>query len=238
MDKIQPTAPRVAVLLAGCGHRDGSEVREAVLTLLALDQQGAQVQCVAPNAAQAEVIDHSSGALCPDASRNMWVESGRIARLGQCADLASVQVADFDALLLPGGTGVAKNLCTWGRERERAQVRPDVAAFVGGFFDAGKPVGAVCIAPALVALVLAAQGRSARLTLGSGADGLAQALARLGQQHQAVPSAREVVCDPALRLASSAAYMHAQASLSDLMLGISATVAQVLDWVRAAPARA
>lgn len=233
MSSLQGPAPRVAVLLAGCGHRDGSEVREAVLTLLALDQQGAQVQCVAPNAAQAEVIDHSSDAVCPDASRNMWLESGRIARLGQCAELARVQVSDFDALLLPGGSGVAKNLCTWGRERDRAQVRPDVAAFVGGFFAAGKPVGAVCIAPALVALVLAAQGKSARLTLGSGADGLAQAVERLGHQHQAVPSAREVVLDSALQLATSAAYMHPQASLSDLMVGISQTVAQVLRWVQA-----
>lgn len=223
-------APRVAVLLAGCGHLDGAEVREAVLTLLALDQQGAAAQCIAPNAPQHHVVNHTNGDVVPGAQRNMLEESSRIARKGQCLDLAQARVADFDALLMPGGYGVAKNHCGFAFDGAQAQVREDVAAFVRGFFDAGKPVGAVCIAPALVALAL--QGRHhAQLTLGSG-EGVAQAMEQLGHHHQATPDACAVVVDEGLRLVSTPAYMFDDAPLRDVYTGISACVREVLARVR------
>lgn len=218
---------KVAVLLAGCGHLDGAEIREAVLTLLALDQQGARVQCVAPNAPQLHVINHVTGQVVPDQTRNILEESSRIARVGQCLDLAQARVADYDALLIPGGYGVAKNHCTFALKGAQAEVRADVAAFVRGFFAAHKPVGAVCISPALVALTLAASGDGATLTLGSG-DGVAQAMTELGQRHQAVASAREVVIDEAHKLVTSPAYMFDDARLADVCEGISACVREVL----------
>ena len=218
--------PKVAVLLAGCGHLDGAEVREAVLTLLALDQHGAAYQCVAPNADQHHVIDHATGQPAAGGSRNILAEASRIARVGQCLDLALAKADDYDALVMPGGYGVAKNLCGFAFKGAAAEVRPDVAAFIRAFFDAAKPVGAICIAPALVALALA--GRSqAELTLGNDA-GCAEAMRTLGHRHRDTPSAREVVVDEARKLVTTPAYMFDDARLSEVFVGIERCVAEVL----------
>ena len=217
---------KVAVLLAGCGHLDGAEVRESVLALLALDQHGADYQCIAPDANQHHVINHVTGQPVPGAVRNILEESSRIARKGQCLDLAKARIEDYDALVMPGGYGVAKNHCSFAFKGAEAEVRPDVAAFVRGFFDAKKPVGAICIAPALVALALS--GRStARLTLGID-PGCADAMRRLGHLHQDTPSAREIVIDEALNLVTTPAYMFDDARLSDVWVGIERCVAEVL----------
>lgn len=221
--------PKVAVLLAGCGHLDGAEVREAVLTLLALDQQGAAYQCVAPNAPQHHVVNHVTGEPVPGATRNVLEESSRIARLGQCLDLAQAQVEDFAALIMPGGYGVAKNHCSFAFKGAEAEVRPDVAAFVRGFFDAKKPVGAICIAPALVALALHGK-TSANLTLGNDA-GCASAMQQLGQHHQDTPNARQIVIDEAHKLITTPAYMFDDARLSDVFVGIERCVAEVLKRI-------
>jgi enhancing lycopene biosynthesis protein 2 len=226
-------APHAAVLLAGCGHLDGAEVREAVLTLLALDQHGATFQCIAPNADQFHVVDHVTGKPVEGARRNILEESSRIARLGQCLDLALAKASDYDCLLLPGGYGVAKNHCGFAFKGKDAEVRPDVAAFVKAFFEAGKPVGAVCIAPALVALVLAGSGKHAALTIGDDA-GCGAALNALGARHQDRGSAREIVVDEDLKLVTAPAYMFDDARLSDVFVGIDRTVAEVLKRVKPA----
>lgn len=222
--------PKVAVLLAGCGHMDGAEVREAVLTLLALDQHGAAFQCVAPNAWQHHVINHVTGEPVPGAQRNILEESSRIARHAQCLDLAHARVQDYDALLIPGGYGVAKNHCSFAFQGANAEVRSDVATFVRGFFSASKPVGAICIAPALVALALHGSNESATLTLGNDA-GVAAAMAQLGQQHTNTPSAREIVIDEAHKLVTTPAYMFGDARLGDVFIGIERCVAEVLKRV-------
>jgi enhancing lycopene biosynthesis protein 2 len=222
----------VAVLLAGCGHVDGAEVREAVFTLLALDQHGARFQCLAPDASQTEVVDHSTGRPVEGVVRNILSEASRIARAGQCLDLAKADPGAYDALLLPGGNGVAKNLCSFAAEGPRASVRPDVAAFVGSFFEAGKPVGAICIAPALVALVLKGRSRRATLTLGDGS--VAAAMEQLGARHRTVASSREIVIDEDLKLVTTPAYMYGDARLSDVWVGIERCVAEVLRRVPAA----
>ena len=222
--------PQVAVLLAGCGHIDGAEIREAVFTLLALDQHGARVQCLAPDAAQFEVVDHHTGRP-RDSVRNILEEASRIARLGQCQDLAHADPAQFDALVLPGGAGVAKYFCSFAREGAGGKVRPDVLKFITHFFDAGKPVGAICIAPALVALVLHASGRKAALTLGSG-EGVAGAMAKLGMAHKAVPTSREIVIDEPLKLVTTPAYMYGEARISDVWVGIERCCAEVLARIQ------
>ena len=220
-------SPRIAVLLSGCGHLDGAEVREAVLTLLALDQQGATVQCIAPNARQYHVVNHVTGEPVSGAERNILEESSRISRVGLCLDLAQARVQDFDALIMPGGYGVAKNHCSFAFAGVQAEIRPDVAAFVRGFFEAHKPVGAICIAPALVALTLHARHDSAALTLGNDA-GVAEAMTQLGQQYISTPSAKEVVIDETHKLVTTPAYMFDEASLSDVFIGITRCVAEVL----------
>ncbi|WP_005037031.1 isoprenoid biosynthesis glyoxalase ElbB [Holophaga foetida] len=224
-----PKSPRIAVLLAGCGHVDGAEIREAVLALLALDQQGVQVQCVAPDAPQHHVFNHATGQVAVG-SRNILEESSRIARKGQCLDLAKAKAGDYDALVIPGGFGVAKNLCGFAFHGPEATVRPDVEAFIGAFFEAGKPVGAICIAPAMVGLCLAKAGKKARLTLGSGGD-VQAAMERLGHVYQPVPSPREVVIDEALKLVTTAAYMFDNPRLSDVWVGIERCVTEVVGRI-------
>lgn len=222
--------PKIAVLLSGCGHLDGAEVRESVLALLALDQHGAAYQCIAPNAPQFHVINHVTGEPVAGEQRNILEESSRIARLGQCLDLAQAKVEDYDALVMPGGFGVAKNHCSFAFKGADADVRPDVAAFVSGFFEAKKPVGAICIAPALVALTLSQAMDSAAMTLGNDA-GCADALTQLGQQNQNTPNAREIVIDEAHKLITTPAYMFDDARLSDVFVGIERCVAEVLKRV-------
>ena len=220
---------RVAVLLSGCGYLDGAEVRESVLTLLALDQHGAAYQCIAPNARQHHVVNHVTGQPVPGAERNILEEASRISRQGLCQDLADARVQDYDALVMPGGFGVAKNHSSFAFKGVEADVRPDVAAFVRGFFDAKKPVGAICIAPALVALVL--QGReSTDLTLGND-TGCANAVKQLGQKHCDTPNSREIVIDEAHKLVTTPAYMFDDARLSDVFIGIERCVAEVLKRI-------
>ncbi|WP_306591740.1 isoprenoid biosynthesis glyoxalase ElbB [Geothrix sp. 21YS21S-4] len=218
--------PKVAVLLAGCGHLDGAEVREAVLALLALDQHGAAFQCIAPNADQYHVVNHATGQPVPGAARNILEEASRIARMGECLDLARADPGDYDALVMPGGYGVAKNHCTFALKGAEAEVRPDVAAFVRAFFDAKKPVGAICIAPALVALVLS---RDAPVDLTLGMDpGSAAAVQALGHRHIATPNAREIVVDEGRKLITTPAYMFDDARLGDVWIGIERCVNEVL----------
>lgn len=222
--------PKVAVLLAGCGHLDGAEIREAVFTILALDQQGAEFQCVAPNAPQAHVINHLTGQVDEGATRNILEEASRIARVGKCLDLAQARSADYDALVMPGGYGVAKNLCGFAFKGTEAEVRPDVAAFVQAFLEEGKPIGAICISPALIALCLAGKGQEACLTLGDGKE-IQAAMEKLGHRYKSVPSAREIVVDEDLKLVTTSAYMFDEASLSDVWVGIERCVAEVLRRV-------
>ena len=218
---------KVAVLLAGCGHADGAEIREAVFALLALDQHGAAFQCLALDAPQRDVVDHATGQAVAGASRNLLAEASRIARVGQCLDLAQADPGAFDALVLPGGFGVAKSHCDFALKGAEAEVQPEVERFVRAFFEAGKPVGAICISPALAALVLARMGRSADLTLGA-AGGAAEAVERLGHRHRVVRDAREVVVDEAQKLVTTAAYMFDDARLADGWVGIERCVAEVL----------
>lgn len=218
---------KAAVLLAGCGHMDGAEIRESVFTLLALDQHGVDFQCIAPSAPQFHVIDHLTGKVVEGASRSILEEASRISRHGKCLDLAKADPADYDALLLPGGYGVAKNHCSFAFQGAGAKVRPDVAAFLKAFFDAKKPVGAICISPALVALCLAKEGRKATLTLGNGKD-IQEAMEHLGHTFTSVPSAREVVIDEGLKLVTTSAYMFDDAKLNDVWIGIERCVAEVI----------
>jgi len=219
----------VAVLLAGCGHVDGAEIREAVFTLLALDQHGASSQCLAPNAEQYEVDDHRTGKTVLGASRNILEEASRIARKGQCLDLAQARPQHYDALIMPGGYGVAKNLCTFAFRGADGEVRPEVEAFILGFFEAKKPVGAICIAPALVALTLSGE-ESVELTLGND-EGIAKAMRKLGQHPKDTASAREIIIDEVHKLVTTPAYMFDDARLSDVFVGIERCVAEVLKRV-------
>ncbi|MGZ3456856.1 MAG: isoprenoid biosynthesis glyoxalase ElbB, partial [Polyangiales bacterium] len=140
----------VGVVLAGCGFLDGAEIHESVLTLLALDRAGARVICAAPDVTQMHVVNHLTGDVAANESRNVLVESARIAR-GKIRDVATLRADEIDALVLPGGFGAAKNLCNFAVAGADAKVHPGVARLIRDVHAQKKPLGFVCIAPAIAA---------------------------------------------------------------------------------------
>ena len=212
---------RVAVILSGCGVYDGSEIYETTLTLLALDRAGAEYRCLAPNIPQQHVIDHRTGEAVPGETRNVLTEAARLAR-GEIDDLGEADPAAYDALIIPGGFGAAKNLSDFAEKGAECTVQPDVERFARAFAEAGKPVGFICIAPAMVPRIY---GEGARATLGENAD-MAAAMEKMGGSHVSCP-VREFVVDEERRIVSTPAYMLAS-RISEAADGIEKLVAEVL----------
>lgn len=211
---------KVAVILSGCGVYDGAEIHESVITLLRLDQRGAQVQCFAPNIAQLHVIDHLTGKEMPE-SRNVLVESARIARGRQ--DIREADVEDFDALIVPGGFGAAKNLPNFAIEGAGCTVQPEVLALAEAFAEAGKPVGLLCISPALAAKIY---GPGVTCTIGNDSD-TAAAMNKMGATHEDC-AVTDIIEDKARKLVTTPAYMLAK-SISEAASGINKLVDRVLE---------
>ena len=218
-------AKKIGVILSGCGVYDGSEIHEAVITLLAIDRHGAEAVCMAPNVAQMHVVNHLTGEVAAGESRNVLVESARIAR-GKVKDLATVKAAELDALILPGGFGAAKNLCDFAVKGPDCSVNPEVARLIREMVAAKKPVGAVCIAPAILSKVLGTDRLPHQLTIGTDA-GTAAALTGMGSRHVNCP-AREFVIDQANKLVSTPAYMLA-GGIAEAAEGIEKCVKALLD---------
>ncbi len=216
-------ARRIAVVLSGCGVYDGAEIHESVLALLALDRRGAEAIVCAPDAPQMHVVNHLSGEVEPGASRNVLVESARIAR-GAIRDVASVRADEVDGLLLPGGFGAAKNLCDFAVRGKDCSVHPEVARLVREVHAQGKPVGAVCIAPAVVAKVLGAE--KPRLTIGTD-EATASGLEAMGATHVSCTVA-ELAVDREKKLVSTPAYMLGK-RISEVAEGIDKAVGALLD---------
>jgi len=216
-------AKKVGVILSGCGVFDGAEIHESVITMLALDRAGAEMVFCAPDVDQLHVVNHHTGEVADGESRNVRVESARIAR-GPVSDVAEVKADDLDALMLPGGFGAAKNLCTFAVAGADCDVDPGVAALVREVHAQGKPIAAVCIAPALLAKVLGTEGPD--LTIGNDAD-TAGAMESLGATHVECP-VTEFVVDNERKLITSPAYMLAQ-NISEAAEGIEKTVAALME---------
>lgn len=212
--------PIVAVILSGCGVRDGSEIHEAVMTLLAIDRHGAEARCFAPDMLQAAVVNHRTGEPMAE-TRNVLVESARIAR-GKIQDLAEFDVKDCDALILPGGFGAATNLSSFAADGADCQVQPTVQAAIRAMHAAGKPIGALCIAPVVVARALG----KGELTIGDD-PGTAGAIEAMGGHHRK-SGHREVVIDRAQKLVTSPCYML-EADLTDIADDADLTVAALLS---------
>ena len=224
---------RVGVVLSGCGVKDGAEIHESVLTLLALARRGATALCMAPNVPQRAVVNHLTGQIAKGETRNVLVESARIAR-GDIRDLATVQAKDVDALIFPGGFGAATNLSSFAADGAKATVHPEVARLVRDVHQAGKPIAAICIAPAMLAACLRDTHEKATLTIGTDA-GTAKALEAMGQAHEACPVDRFVV-DRERRIVTSPAYMLAS-DIAEAATGIERTVDALLEMLAPAPAK-
>lgn len=204
---------RVAFVLNGCGHRDGSEIHEAVVAMLALEETGAVVLPVAPNKPQVKVLSHVDGKPLVG-SRNMFEESARIAR-GKLRDLAAVNIDEFDAVVIPGGNGTAYNLCTFADLGIAMSVEPSLVSLLTAAHKAKKPIGAICIAPVILAKLFGPSG--AELTIGHDPD-VAAKVQQLGAKHIAC-AASDCVIDRKNRLVTTPAYMLGE-TVRDIAPGI------------------
>lgn len=210
---------KVAVILCGCGHLDGSEIRESVLCLLELDRAGAEVEIFAPDRPQVDVVNHLTQKPV-EATRNCLEEAARTAR-GKVKNLDLLDPLHFDAVVFPGGFGALKNFSTMAVEGAKGKIDPKVAQLIRMFHQAKKPIGAVCIAPALVAAVL--KDSNPQLTLGRDSGMLSE----IGVDNNPVDSS-EVVFDRENKLVSTPAYMHAD-KLTNIHQGIAKMVKQLME---------
>lgn len=212
---------KIAVILAGSGVYDGSEIHEAVLSLLAIEQNGAEWICFAPDIEQLHVINHKTGEVTEE-SRNVLVESARIAR-GKIQDLATLHVDDYDALLIPGGFGVAKNLTDFAIHGTECSINTHVATACRAFFHAKKPAGYICISPTIIPMIYT---QGVKGTIGHDKE-TAEAFNAMGGQHVEC-DVDDIVYDPEYNVYSTPAYMLAN-SVSEAASGINKLVKNLIS---------
>jgi enhancing lycopene biosynthesis protein 2 len=219
------TKKKIGVLLAGCGVMDGSEIHEATLTLYFLDKHGAESVCMAPNKDQFDVVDHVTSTSVRE-KRNVLLEAARIAR-GNIRDVHGVKADEIDAIVIPGGYGAAKNLCTFANDGVRCQVDADVTNLLNELYRQKKPIGALCIAPTMLAQLFGSK-YSVELTIGTD-PGTSLALEKMGAKHKNA-KVDEIVVDSKNRIITTPCYMLAQ-SISEVGDGVEKLVREILAMV-------
>jgi enhancing lycopene biosynthesis protein 2 len=222
-------AEKIGVIFSGAGVFDGTEIHEAVFTLLSLERQGVHdVVVMAPNIEQTEVINHLTQQPMEE-TRNVLVESARIV-WGNIHDIKDVNIDELDALIIPGGFGAAKNLSSFFAKGPEFEVNPDVEQVIQGMVEAKKPIGSFCITPVILAKILGENGGSPKLTIGND-EGTAGALQAMGAQHVAT-QATEVIVDTEYKIVTGPAYMLPGTSMSEVADGIDNVVKEILTLVR------
>lgn len=214
----------IGVILSGSGYLDGAEIQEAVCSLLALDEAGVDAKIVAPDV-ELDEVDHISGEPTGQ-KRSVLVESARIAR-GKISDIQQVQGTDVDGWVLPGGYGAAKNLSSFATEGPSATAHKEVTRVIREALAAQLPIGACCIAPALLAVITKSSGPSLKMTIGND-SGTADAISTLGGTH-VICAVDDVVLDEEHRVVTTPAYMY-DACIADVAAGIKKMVQQVVNW--------
>jgi enhancing lycopene biosynthesis protein 2 len=217
--------PRVAVLLSGCGVFDGSEIQEASSVLIHLSRHDAQYSCFAPNASFA-VYNHATDEQSKE-TRNALEEAARISR-GQIRDLEQLVASEFDALIIPGGYGVAKTLSSFASEGENCNVRADVQEAITDFLNEKKPIGMCCIAPVLAAKTIP----GAEVTLGNSKD-MERTVMLMGAKH-VEKAVTEIHVDTKHKLVTTPAYMSDAALPHQIYDGIGKMVDKVLHMLKKA----
>jgi len=218
---------KVAVVLSGCGVYDGSEIHESVITLLALNRAGAEFQCFAPNIDQKHVVNHLKGEVGKGETRNVLVESARIAR-GNIKDLSNAKATDFDAIIFPGGFGVAKNLCNFDVKASDCSVIPEVEKLILEGFDANIPIGFICISPVLASKVLGSKNINLEVTIGTDIK-TSKEIVKMGAKHINC-AVNDCVIDRKNKIVTTPAYMLAK-NISEAAEGIEKLVDGVLELV-------
>jgi enhancing lycopene biosynthesis protein 2 len=219
---------RVGVVLSGCGPGDGSEIREAVLTLLSIERGGAEPICMAPDVSQPRVIDHRNGEV-GGPPRSALAESARVAR-GEIRELAGVNLDDVDALIFPGGLGVETVLSNYADKGTVCDVHPDVVRLLKAHLSSRRPMGFIGLAPILAARVLGPIA-GVRITLGHRGSAPDKHAAVMGADVRPCP-VREIMVDQKARVVSTPAYMYDDARLNDVAVGIDKVVKMVLSLAK------
>lgn len=225
---------KIGVLLSGCGVYDGAEIQETVLTLLALDEAGAEAVCLAVNKNQHHVINHLSGEEMPE-SRNMMVEAARIAR-GAVHDLSTFDVSNLDALVIPGGFGSAKNFSTWAFDGPNGSILPEIKKIIQQFISDKKPIAALCVSPVVMALALGDSELHPTMTLGSNLEKSPYDIQAFtaGMEQKGVYSEmktiREISVDEKLKIVSAPCYMM-EASIVEIRNNISQAIKALIQLI-------
>lgn len=211
---------KIAVILAGCGRMDGSEIHESVLTLLSIQQAGASYQCFSLDLPQHQVVNHLNNEATTE-KRNMLEESARIAR-GDVLNLEQININDYDALIIPGGNGIAANLFTLAQEGGEYKVNETVADVARKFTAANKPVGFICIAPVMIPAIY---DFPVNMTIGTDVD-TANLVTKRGAIHHNC-NVNEICTDEKYKIVSTPACMLAN-SIASAYSGISKLCFEVI----------
>ncbi len=214
---------KVAVVLSGCGFMDGTEITEAVSTLISLSETGAHYMCFAPNIDMDVKAHFGGGATRGFEKRNILVESARIAR-GQIADIRGLKSRDFDAVVFPGGYGAALNLSNWAANGAASTIHNEVERVIREFHKESKPIGAICISPTLVAKVLGSEG--VNVTIGNDA-GTAQEIQKTGASHVTC-KVDDYVSDRDHKVLTTPAYMY-EAKPHEVFTGIRKMIRELVE---------
>ncbi len=224
----------ILVLLSGSGVYDGSEIHESVLSLLAIKESGQTYQCAAPNIDQHHVVNHLNGEEMAE-SRNVLIESARIAR-GNVLDLAEVGHDNYDALLMPGGFGAAKNWSKWAFDGPNGEILPDVRRIVLEFVSHGKPIAGLCMSPTTIAKALEGSSFKAKLTVGTSSEsspydieGISAGVTAAGALSE-MRSVHELSVDEKNKIVTTPCYMM-DASISDVNKGIRLAVSRLIELI-------
>jgi enhancing lycopene biosynthesis protein 2 len=213
---------KIAVVLSGCGFKDGSEITEAISTLIALSELGAQTSCFAPDMDFAVISHHGSST--SSEKRNVLTESARISR-GEIHDLRELRETDFDAMVFPGGFGAAINLSSWATNGSQTKVQPEVERVIREFHKAVKPIGAICIAPVLLAKVLGKE--HINLTIGND-PATAKELEKTGALHVNC-KVTDYISDRDHKVLSTPAYMYDEAKPHEVFTGIRKMLRELVE---------
>lgn len=223
---------KIGVLLSGCGVYDGAEIHEAVMTLLSIDEMGAEAVCISINKNQHHVINHVTGEEMNE-SRNMLVESARIAR-GNIRDIADVDPGDIDALVIPGGFGSAKNFTNWAFEGPAGTILPEVKLLIVNLINVGKPIAALCVSPVVVAKALEGSLVKAHLTIGTDKEPSPYDIASFSSglnttgMDTTMKSIREICVDTENKIVTAPCYMM-NASILDIRKNVRSALEALRD---------
>lgn len=226
---------KIGVLLSGCGVYDGSEIQEAVFTLLAIEENGAEAICFAPDKDQVQVINHLDEKIEKGEKRNVLKESARIAR-GKIKSINKTSIDDFDALVIPGGFGAAKNLNSWAFDGPECEIDHAVKHIIVDMINAKKPIAALCMGPTVIASALQGTGIGTKLTVGTDKEkspydikGISNGMESVGVM-SVMKTIREICVDEENKIVTAPCYMM-EASISEVRKNTKDAIDKLISFI-------